>query len=1002
MNLSLRSPLALRCTKILRSVLVLIFVFAFESVHSQTVSRFNFTNVPQNIPGWIDLAGQPHEEVISNTDPATGITVSSIATNQWNPVVYGSPTSAYNGGVTNGTVQPSAVVQTNWFNYNAPYGTVVNGTQQEYNIRVSGLSRSHFYRFFIGASRANGGGTPDQYGIFEYRLNYHPRQTLLVTDNTTQQVVFENVVSSEDGIVLLSARKIRGSDMNFGYLGWLVIEDIGTINSPPTANAGPDVVITLPQTSVTLSGSGIDTDGVIASYAWTQSLGWEAILSGANTSTLTVSGLSAGTYEFKLRVTDDDGAFAIDAVQIIVNPQPTISRFNFTNAPQNIPGWIDLAGHPHQSVISNTDPATGVTVSSIATNQWNPAIYGTPTTAYNGGVTYGEVQDAAVVQTNWFNYNAPFGSVVNGVVQGDNIGISGLDATHTYKISIGASRGAGGTADQYGTFEYRLNGSQVQTLLVTNNATQEVIYDEIFPDVNGYIGLSARKISGSDMNFGYAGWLVVEDLGVDSQGTNLPPIADAGPDFVLNFPSTIASLPASGSDDPDGSIVSYAWRKISGEMVAFNGADSEYLTVYIISFNIGPVLFELTVTDDDGATDTDTVMVILNYPPTVDAGPTRTVTRPASSIVITANATDSDGTIQDVHWSKLSGGPATLSDTSSLSLTASNLEVGEYIFHLTVTDNLGATAEDYVTVNVVYTDYAKFNFSNTMQSITGWNTLGGSPHAQVLEARDANSNILVNSVATNQWNPVNYGSGPLSSYNGGVTNGSVQPAAVVQTNWFNYVSPYAATVNGAVQGDNLQIMGLVPNQAYDISIGASRASGAVPEQYGLMEYRFNAANPQNLLVTNNVSNQVVVTAMADASGRIGISARKISGSNMNFGYIGWLVVAKSDGSGGARLSLSQPGPVEETTGGEEPWVSVFPNPAIDELNLQVRQGEPDAVTVMVNDITGKTMLVHRAQMPEGTSNIVFSELKSKGFTPGMYVIKVRNSRQSSYLKVLVR
>jgi hypothetical protein len=175
-------------------------------------------------------------------------------------------------------------------------------------------------------------------------------------------------------------------------------------------------------------------------------------------------------------------------------------------------GWISVVGAPHAGVITATDPSTGIMVSSVATGQWNPAIYGTATSSYAGGVTNGTVQPAAVVQNNWFNYNAAYGTTVNGVLQGDNLKLTKLDPSHQYTIQIGASRATGnGTSDQYGTFEYRVGGV-VKTLNVTNNATLQVEYAGLTPNTSGEIGISARKMAGSAMNFGYIGWVVVIDL----------------------------------------------------------------------------------------------------------------------------------------------------------------------------------------------------------------------------------------------------------------------------------------------------------------------------------------------------------------------------------------------------------------------------------------------------------------------------------------------------------
>ena len=287
-------------------------------------------------------------------------------------------------------------------------------------------------------------------------------------------------------------------------------------NVAPVASAGADKAITLPTSSTTIAGTGTDADGSVASYTWSKVSGGAATLTNATTATVTVTGLVAGTYTFRLTVKDNAGATGTDDMILTVNAAPVTvtgrAKFAFTNAAQGISGWNELAGAPHAAVISKTDAATGITVSSVATNQWNPVNYGTLTSSFNGGVTNGTVQLASVVKCNWFNYNAAYGASINGVAQKDNIAITGLNPTHKYKLQMGASRVSGaGTSDQYGSFEYRINGTNVKTLMVTNNATLQVEYTTISPDASGRIGISARKVAGSAMNFGYMGWLVITD-----------------------------------------------------------------------------------------------------------------------------------------------------------------------------------------------------------------------------------------------------------------------------------------------------------------------------------------------------------------------------------------------------------------------------------------------------------------------------------------------------------
>ncbi|MBZ4396515.1 discoidin domain-containing protein [Myxococcus sp. AS-1-15] len=124
------------------------------------------------------------------------------------------------------------------------------------------------------------------------------------------------------------------------------------VNQPPVANAGVDRTVVLPTSSLTLTGTASDSDGTIASYAWTQVSGPTATLTGAATSTLTVSNLSAGTLVLRLTVTDDDGATHSDDVTVTV-----------ANTPPNQPP-VANAGADRTVVLPNA----GITLTGSATD----------------------------------------------------------------------------------------------------------------------------------------------------------------------------------------------------------------------------------------------------------------------------------------------------------------------------------------------------------------------------------------------------------------------------------------------------------------------------------------------------------------------------------------------------------------------------------------------------------------------------------------------------------
>ena len=92
-----------------------------------------------------------------------------------------------------------------------------------------------------------------------------------------------------------------------------------TSNQAPVANAGADKTIILPVNNISITGSGSDADGTIASYAWTFRSGPNTpALSGANTTTLVAGNLKGGTYIFRLTVTDNGGLTAYDEVKVVV------------------------------------------------------------------------------------------------------------------------------------------------------------------------------------------------------------------------------------------------------------------------------------------------------------------------------------------------------------------------------------------------------------------------------------------------------------------------------------------------------------------------------------------------------------------------------------------------------------------------------------------------------------------------------------------------------------
>jgi ribosomal protein L14 len=186
--------------------------------------------------------------------------------------------------------------------------------------------------------------------------------------------------------------------------------------------------------------------------------------------------------------------------------------------------------------------------------------------------------------------------------------------------------------------------------------------------------------------------------------TNIAPVANAGSNSTITLPVNTTSLAGSGSD-ADGTIVSYIWAKISGP-TTYNIVNASSPVTDVSGLVQGVYQFELTVTDNHGATGIDTIQVTVNaaanIPPVANAGQDQTITLPTNAALLNGSGTDADGTIAGYSWEQISGPSVSWIASSNTRVTlARNLVAGTYEFELTVTDNMGAIGKDTVVVVVL-------------------------------------------------------------------------------------------------------------------------------------------------------------------------------------------------------------------------------------------------------------------------------------------------------------
>jgi hypothetical protein len=93
------------------------------------------------------------------------------------------------------------------------------------------------------------------------------------------------------------------------------------LNKVPVSDAGPAQTIQAPVDSLTLTGTGTDSDGSITGYLWSKVSGPNIpAIHTPGSATTKVAGLIAGTYKFQLMVVDNEGATGLDTVSVNVLP----------------------------------------------------------------------------------------------------------------------------------------------------------------------------------------------------------------------------------------------------------------------------------------------------------------------------------------------------------------------------------------------------------------------------------------------------------------------------------------------------------------------------------------------------------------------------------------------------------------------------------------------------------------------------------------------------------
>jgi hypothetical protein len=503
-----------------------------------------------------------------------------------------------------------------------------------------------------------------------------------VTFTTSLGTMVPSTVQMVDGVVVATFEPgaVTGETVVVATMGEMTgqvrIEVVS--DDAPIANAGADQQVD-PGSMVTLSGSGSsDPNGDPLTYDWAQTGGTPVTFAPDQMITTFTAPLASGPLTFRLTVTDPSGLSSTDTIVVTVrNLAPTAN-----------------AG-PNQAVLPGTDVTLDGTASSdpngdTLTYLWTQV----------GGTTVHLSSPNAVMTT--FTAPSDLGALTfmltvtdpGGLWHTDSV-IINVDTTANQSpvanagqdqqvypaelVTLDGSSSSDPDGDQLTFYWAQTGGTTV--LLASPNAVTTTF---TAPSDLGELTFTLTVTDPGGLSHTDSVVITV------SAPMNRSPVADAGPDQVVRVDSTVW-LDGSGSWDPDGDQLSYSWVQTAGPQVQFDR--NKMRTSFTAPSSPTTLAFELTVTDPDGLSSTDSVEITVrrNVPVAV-AGADQRVKSDTTVTLDGSESSDPGGEPLTYRWVQTGGEPVSFSPT--LSMTTFIAPSGRLTFTLFVTNTAGLSASD--------------------------------------------------------------------------------------------------------------------------------------------------------------------------------------------------------------------------------------------------------------------------------------------------------------------
>ena len=442
-----------------------------------------------------------------------------------------------------------------------------------------------------------------------------------------------------------------------------------TANSPPDASFSPTSGTYGVSESITFDASTtFDRDGNIATYEWEFDDGRTATGEVAPHSYN-----STGSYDVTLTVTDTDGAVDTITHTLTITTTPPVVSFTPDDGSTFYRGEI-------------------ITFDASKSSDWDGTI-----TEYNWDFdSDGSTDATGRILTHDYQTAGVYDATLT-VIDDDGNSISKTHALTIQRTAPTASFTPGNGATFMRGTTVMFDASNSNDLDGTIEEYQWDFESDGTVDATGETTSHAYSVTGAvDVTL-----TVIDDNGETGTVThtynilNNPPVAAFDPADGSRFEqNSVVNFDASASDDSDGTITQYEWDFNDDGVIDATGVSPSWTYAGAGSYGV-----TLTVTDDNGDTDSEIHGININSLPYVSFTPSSGANFDRDeTITFDGSASgDSDGTIEEYRWDF--GNDGTI-DATGPTTTRSYSTLGSYDITLTVVDNNGATQSATHTINI--------------------------------------------------------------------------------------------------------------------------------------------------------------------------------------------------------------------------------------------------------------------------------------------------------------